>query len=102
MDSSRTQFLNLRHLPARLTPEETAWLLNIQPTNIPWLVEARLLKPLGRPSRTSIKYFALVTVQACAADPKWLSSATEVIQEGWREKNRRKRPGSTEDEGQES
>ena len=92
MDSSRTQFLHLRHLPARLTPEETAWLLNIQPNNIPWLIEARLLKPLGRPSRNSIKYFALVTVQACGADVKWLSNATEVIQQRWREKNLEKKP----------
>lgn len=40
--------LLLGHLPARLTAEQAAWVLNCQPHDVPILVAARLLKPLGK------------------------------------------------------
>jgi hypothetical protein len=42
----------LRQLPARLTSEQVAWVLNCQPHDVPVLVMGRLLKPLANPSAT--------------------------------------------------
>ncbi len=50
------RFLNiLGQLPARLTAEQTAWVLNCQAHDVPVLVAARLLKPLGTPQPNSVK-----------------------------------------------
>jgi hypothetical protein len=45
-----------RRLPARLTVEQVAWVLNCQPHDVPILVAARLLKPLGSPPPNSVKF----------------------------------------------
>jgi hypothetical protein len=37
-------------LPGRLNAEQAAWVLNCQPHDIPALVNARLIKPLGNPA----------------------------------------------------
>ncbi len=50
MREEQNQFLRLLgQIPARLTAEQAAWVLNCQPYDIPVLVAARLLKPLGNP-----------------------------------------------------
>ena len=50
MREEQHQFLRLlNQLPARLTAEQAAWVLNCQPHDVPILVAARLLKPLGNP-----------------------------------------------------
>jgi hypothetical protein len=77
--------------PARLTAEQAAWVLNCQAYDVPLLVAARLLKPLGRPQPNSVKYFATVDVLAHARDPVWLTKATDAISRHWQEKNARKR-----------
>jgi len=50
--------LNLRRLPARLTVQQTAALLNCGEHDIPVLVSQGLLKPLGHPAANVVKYFA--------------------------------------------
>ncbi len=50
MSDDQHRFLALLgQLPARLTAEQVAWVLNCQAGDIPILVMARLLKPLGNP-----------------------------------------------------
>ena len=50
MSEDQHQFLSLLgHLPARLTVEQAAWVLNCQPHDLPVLIAARLVKPLGNP-----------------------------------------------------
>jgi hypothetical protein len=44
-------------LPARLTAEQAAWVLNGQSHDVPILVAARLLKLLGNPAQNAIKFF---------------------------------------------
>jgi hypothetical protein len=44
--------------PARLTAVQAAWVLNCQPHDVPVLVAARLLKPLGNPPPNIVKFFA--------------------------------------------
>ncbi len=77
--------------PARLTAEQAAWLLNCQPHDVPVLVSARLLKPLGSPQPNSVKYFATVELLDHAQDRAWLARATHALSEHWREKNRHKK-----------
>lgn len=57
MREEQQRFLSLLgQLPARLTAEQAAWVLNCQPHSVPILVAARLLKPLGNPPANSVKY----------------------------------------------
>ena len=58
----------LGRLPARLTAEQTEWVLNCQPHDVPILVAARLLKPLGNPPPNSVKFFAALEVLELAKD----------------------------------
>ena len=59
MREEHHQFLRLLgRLPARLTAEQAAWVVNCQAHDVPILVAARLLKPLGNPPPHSVKFFA--------------------------------------------
>jgi hypothetical protein len=59
MKEEQHQFLSLLgQPPARLTAEQAAWVLNCQTHDVPILVVARLLKPLGNPQKNGIKFFA--------------------------------------------
>src|ERR1035438_1678332 len=58
MRDDQQRFLSLLgRLPARLTAEQVAWVINCQPHDVPVLVTARLLKPLGSAPPNSVKYF---------------------------------------------
>ena len=90
MNSQREQFLNLKVTPARLTAEEVAWYLGFQAHEIPILVAKGLLKPLGHPPTNGVKYFATTALTELHRDVKWLTRASDVIVEHWRDKNARK------------
>jgi len=81
MDSNHLR--TLCGLPARLNAEQTAALLGFQPHDIPALVGAGLLHPLGRSTKgkNTVKYFAMVDVEERRRDPKWLSKATDAAYE---------------------
>ena len=49
MNQEKKDFLSLVTPPARLGINETGWLLGFNEHDIPVLVSAGLLKPLGRP-----------------------------------------------------
>lgn len=91
MNDDQRQFLSLLDgPPARLTVEQTAWLLNCQPYDITTLISAGLLKPLGKPSSNGIKYFATSEILELARDRAWLSRVTLALQQFWRERNDRR------------
>jgi hypothetical protein len=91
MKDDQRQFLSLlSRAPARLTVEQVAWLLNCQPHDIPTLVAARLLKPLGDPPANGTKYFATAEVLESAEDRAWLNRVTHTLQQFWLGKNRRR------------
>jgi hypothetical protein len=90
MDPQREKFLNLKATPARLTAEEAAWYLGFGHHEIPILVANGLLKPLGRPPANGLKYFSTATLTELHQDVKWLTRASDVIVEHWRDKNARK------------
>jgi hypothetical protein len=92
MKDDQLRFLSLLgQLPARLTAEQAGWVLNCQPHDIPALVNARLLKPLGNPSQNSTKYFATVDVLEITKDRSWLVKVTNTICQHWQRQNGRKK-----------
>ena len=90
MRDEQHRFLTLLgHIPARLNVEQTAWVLNCQQHDIPILVAARLLKPLGNPQPNSVKYFAATELLEISKDPAWLSRLTITLGRHWQSKNQR-------------
>lgn len=88
MNPERKDFLSVtRVIPARLDSQEAAWLLGFASHDIPILVNAGLLKPLGNPQTNAVKYFASATLTELRANTKWLSRATDAITRHWRNKN---------------
>jgi hypothetical protein len=87
MNQAKKEFLSLITPPARLGIEETAWLLGFNEHDIPVLVSAGLLKPLGRPASTGSKFFATVELQSLRNDTRWLGKASDAIVNHWRSKN---------------
>lgn len=89
MKEDQQRFLNLLgQLPARLTVEQTAWVLNCQPHDVPVLVMSRLLKPLGNPQPNSVKYFATLEILELIRDRTWLAKVTNAVSQHWKTKNR--------------
>ena len=92
MREDQLRFLTLLgQLPARLTAEQAGWVLNCQPHDIPALVNARLLKPLGNPSQNSTKYFATADIVEMAKDRSWLVRVTNTICQHWQKQNAAKK-----------
>lgn len=90
MSEEQHRFLRLLgRLPARLTAEQAAWVLNCQPHDVPVLVAARLLKPLGNPPVNGIKYFATVDLLEASKDSHWLVRMSATIYQHWQKKNAR-------------
>lgn len=83
----------LGQLPARLTSEQAGWVLNCQAHDIPALVNARLLKPLGTPAQNGSKFFAAADVLELAKDRSWLVKVTNTICQHWQRQNATKKHG---------
>ena len=84
----------LGQLPARLTAEQAAWVLNCQPHDVPVLVSSRLLKPLGNPPPNGIKFFATADLLEFVKDRNWLVRVTSAINQHWHRKNAAKKDRS--------
>ena len=92
MKEDQQRFLSLLgQLPARLTAEQAGWVLNCQPHDIPALINARLLKPLGNPSQNSTKYFSTADVLELTKDRSWLVKVSNTICQHWQHQNARKK-----------
>jgi hypothetical protein len=88
--AQQNDFLNWKIAPARLTATQAAWYLGFQTHEIPILVAAGMLKPLGHPPRNSTKFFATEVLDQLRRDEKWLARASDAICNYWRERNARK------------
>lgn len=92
MRDDQHKFLTLLgQLPARLTAEQAAWVLNCQSHDMPALVAARLLKPLGNPAANSVKFFATAELLESAQDRHWLARMSATIYQHWHAKNARQK-----------
>ena len=89
---NQPDFLSLKTIPARLNSEQAAWLIGCQPHNIPALVAAKQLKPLGNAPANSVKYFCTAEILELCKDRNWLARVTTVIQNDWARRNARYRP----------
>jgi hypothetical protein len=90
-DDQHKFLMLLGQLPARLTAEQAAWVLNCQPHDMPVLVAAKLLKPLGNPAANSIKYFATAELLESIKDRNWLVRVSATIYQHWHRKNARQK-----------
>ncbi len=92
MREEQHQFLRLlNQLPARLTAEQAAWVLNCQPYDVPVLVAARLLKPLGNPPPHTVKFFAASELLEQVKDRSWLAKVTNALNQHWQKRNATKK-----------
>lgn len=88
MSEEQFRFLRLLgQLPARLTAQQVAWVLNCQPHDVPILVGARLLKPLGNPAQNGVKFFATAELLELAKEKVWLAKVTNTITQRWQLQN---------------
>ena len=91
MKDEQQRFLNLLgQLPARLTAEQAAWVINCQSHDIPVLTAAKLIKPLGNPPVNGIKYFSTMDILEACKDRNWLVRVSATIYQHWHKKNARK------------
>ena len=81
-------------IPRRLLSTGSLWLLACQPHDVPVLVSARLLKPLGNPPSNSVKFFATLELLEQVKDRTWLAKVTNALLQHWRKKNAAKRDGA--------
>ena len=93
MNDEKYQYLSLigrGPVPVRLDVEQTAWVLNCAKHDIPTLIAAGMLKPLGDPAPTAQKHFSTLEILELAKDKKWLGRATNAIHGYWQHKNGRR------------
>jgi hypothetical protein len=81
------ELLNLRRLPAMLNTPQTAVLLGLSEHDIPVLIVAGLLKPLGNPPTNAVKYFGTVEVLEMAGESAVLNKIRSTVYQYWRRKN---------------
>ena len=88
MKDEQQKFLQLlNRLPARLTAEQAAWVLNCQPHDVPVLVADKLIKPLGNPPANGIKFFCTADLLEASQDRHWLVRMSTTIYQHWHKKN---------------
>lgn len=75
----RLQLLRLPRLPASLYPAEGAVLLNIHVDDLPTLVEAGLLTPLGQFGDHDRARYSSHEILARAEDRDWLDKVSTAI-----------------------
>ena len=93
--------LNVVRLPGRLDGRQAGTLLGFQPHDIPVLIAAKLLQPLGKPMANSPKYFAACVIEELRCNPDWLDRATRAVTRHWQLKNSKKSVSRfAEDDGQ--
>jgi len=81
------ELLNLRRLPAMLNTAQTAVLLGLAEQDIPVLVRAGLLKPLGDPPPNAVKSYSAVHVLELAGESAFLNKIRGTVYQYWRSKN---------------
>jgi hypothetical protein len=88
-----------RNLPARLDVSQTAKLLGFAEHDIPILMAARKLTPLGDPAPNAPKWFSAVEIILLVSDKEWLNKATKEVSKYWRNKRERRGTGNSDSPG---
>lgn len=79
--------LQTYRLPGRIRSDVAAELLGFTEYELPILINAKLLKPLGSPAPNAPKYYASSEIEELRTDPEWLAKATKEVAKKWRQKN---------------
>lgn len=80
----------IQPIAARLKPEQAADYIGCAAHDIPILVRAGLLKPLGRSTPNAVKYFSKRKVIDLCADDARLARVTDALVRHWQAKNGRR------------
>ncbi len=87
LSAQARELLNLRRLPAMLNSQQAAAILGVGEHDMPALIRAGLLEPLGDPQVNSVKYFAAIHILEMAGDPAFLGKLRNAIYTYWQGKN---------------
>lgn len=87
ISAQATELLNLRRLPAMLTSAQTAVLLGLAEHDIPVLVRAELITPLGNPPPNAVKSFSTEHVLELAGETAMLNKIRSAVYQYWQGKN---------------
>ena len=87
LSAQARELLNLRRLPAMLNMQQTAVILGVGEHDMPALIRAGLLEPLGDPTPNAVKYFAAIHILEMAGDPAFLGKIRNALYEYWQGKN---------------
>ncbi len=87
---------NSAAMPACVDAERAAKIFGWPDYFIPLLMRVGHLKPLGKPSQNSRKWFALVEIERLSQDVAWLDKAVRIVEKHVHEngKKRKKGPGA--------
>jgi hypothetical protein len=77
-------------VPGRIDSRRTSALLGFAEHDIPVLVSARLLKPLGKPAQNGVKWYSTEYIVKLSRDGEWLDKATATVQRYWKQKRSRR------------
>ncbi len=78
-------------MPACVGVEEAAKFFGWPAYFFPLLMRVGHLKPLGKPSQNSRKWFATVDLENLSRDPAWLDKAIRIVEKHVHESNRKQR-----------
>jgi hypothetical protein len=81
-----------RGLAGRIDVATTAKVIGFAQHDIPILMAAGRLEPLGEPAPNAPKWFAAIEVIRLAVDLDWLNKATREVSRYWRHKRQRRKP----------
>ena len=79
--------LFLPRLPARLDVNQVSEILGFLPHEIPVLLKAGLLKPLGKPAPNGHKFFSALEISSLSENREWLDKATRTVAKHWKDRN---------------
>ncbi len=79
--------LNALRLPGRIPTEQAAELAGFSIHDFSILVEAGLIRPLGKPAPNAPKYWSSAELMRLCTDRQWLDRATKAVSAKWKQKN---------------
>ena len=85
--SNDFEILKIPRLPGRINAEQTAALLGFKVHDIPVLVAAKLIQPLGNPTQAAPKWFSSAEIETLRLDSKFLAKATKTVSQRWQQRN---------------
>jgi hypothetical protein len=88
MDLQRSE--NDRTWPACIGVEQVAVMFGWPEYFLPVLMRAGHLRPLGKPSQNSRKWFATVELQLLARDRDWLDRAIRIVEKHVQQMNEKR------------